>query len=156
MPEPSFFSKLHDFVSQGLHFLNAGKILLCPTYLMGFCGNQERKNYFKIQTCNGIKLEEWMWELFHFKTPLKKTEKGLVIKSKPLPERWEPETTATESGAGRQTRAVRRHWVLGKSCQMTVSGSGRDSKEGLERHLVLNWDEQSYFSPNPKLRKGQC
>lgn len=45
--ESSFF-RSHDFVSRGHYFLSARKILLYPIYLMGFCGNRERKNCFKI------------------------------------------------------------------------------------------------------------
>ena len=46
--EHSFFTRSCDLLSQGLCFLCTEKILLCPTYLMGFYENQERKNYFKI------------------------------------------------------------------------------------------------------------
>lgn len=44
------FQQLAWFCVSGLHFLNAGKTLLCPTHLRGFCGNQERKPYFKRHT----------------------------------------------------------------------------------------------------------
>lgn len=38
-------------------------------------------------------------------------------------------------------------------CPVTkkIRRSLRNSKKGLKCHLILNWDEKSCFSPNPKL-----
>lgn len=59
--EPSFSSRSQDVVLQDLCFLYAGKILQCPTDVMGFYRNQERKRYFKIHTVGGIFKASTSW-----------------------------------------------------------------------------------------------
>ena len=49
----SLFIRSHDLTSQGLCFLCTGKILLCPSYIVRFYENQERKNH-GISLCGQI------------------------------------------------------------------------------------------------------
>lgn len=108
--------------------------------------------------CIGIKLEDRIQDLFHSEIPLKSNENNsketFFFKVKP---RKSSATIKIEFW----------DWKPGKSGKMTsgslvrpvtkkIRRSLRNSKKGLKCHLILNWDEKSRFSPNPKLGKCQC